>query len=143
MGRIIDVRVWDKKKKEYWYNVLTDMGENQLYSDYDEEVSMWFIGLLMEKGHSHKGRFVFEQYVGNYRGKKVYENDIVSLDFGGEKIIGVVRWNDERKRFSVFYKRNEYVGYEDEYKLYKNDKIKIVGNANIKTIVGIKEEARK
>lgn len=132
MSRVIDVRIWDKKKKEYWYNVLTDMGENELYDDFDEEISMWFIGFLMEEGRSHKGRFIFEQYVGTYRGKKVYENDIVSLDFDGEKIVGVVRWNDERKRFSIFYKRNEYIGYEDEYKIYKNDKLKIVGNIHIK-----------
>ena len=130
-NRIIDIRIWDKKQKKYWYNVLSEMGENQLYDDFDEEISMWWIGFLMETGKTHRGRFSFEQYVGKYNGKKVYVNDIVILngttEIGETKIKGVVRWSDERKRFSVFSKQNEYQE-EQEYRLYKNDKLKIIGN---------------
>ena len=50
-----------------------------------------------------------------------------TTEIGETKIKGVVRWSDERKRFSVFSKQNEYQE-EQEYRLYKNDKLKIIGN---------------
>ena len=130
-NQIIDIRIWDNKKKEYWYNVLSDMGENELYDDFDKEISMWWIGILMETGKTNYGRFICEQYIGKYHGKKLYVNDIVilnaSTEFGEKKIKGIVRWSDERKRFSVFSEQNEYQ-VEQEYRLYKSDKLKIIGN---------------
>ena len=68
-NRIIDIRIWDKKQKNIGIMCYRKW-ENQLYDDFDEEISMWWIGFLMETGKTHRGRFSFEQYVGKYNGKK-------------------------------------------------------------------------
>lgn len=82
--RKIKFRAWDKETKEVWSQILTDMGENE---QYDDELSMWGIGQMMENGDNE--RFEFMEFTGLYdvKGAEVYEGDILKTKITEGEII--------------------------------------------------------
>jgi len=74
--RQIIVRAWDKTEKKMWTDVLPEMGENE---NYDNELSMWSVGNMMEEGYNNKFEFMLYIDIKDKNGKKIFRGDLLLI----------------------------------------------------------------
>lgn len=120
----VKFRAWDKKKSEYWTDMLCDMAECDVY---DDTLSMWDVAYMMKTGDN--SRFDFEQHTGlkDKNGKEIYEGDIVVCGVV-EDFKGVVEYNPYSCLYFVNKAPLQYFVRNDNNLQNLEVDIKVIGN---------------